>query len=259
MSDPIGLQAHQLHVERGGRAVLRGLSLEVPPGTWTALVGPNGAGKSTAMAALAGVLAVQSGEVSLDGRALSAWPRRERARQLAWLSQQGPMDADLIAREVVMLGRLPYHGLTGSADGRDHQATDEAMAATGCTHLASRRLSELSGGERQRLLIARALATQAAVTLMDEPCAHLDPQYRRQLMRTLRLRTQAGHAVLTAEHDLTHALQADRLVVVTEGTVRAQGAVHDRHVHRELEAVFDGAIRIERCDAGRSWAVWPVA
>ena len=75
MSDPIGLQAHQLHVERGGRAVLRGVSLEVPPGTWTALVGPNGAGKSTAMAALAGVLAVRSGEVSLDGRALSAWPR----------------------------------------------------------------------------------------------------------------------------------------------------------------------------------------
>lgn len=259
MSDPIGLQAHQLHVERDGRAVLRDVSLEVPPGTWTALVGPNGAGKSTALAALAGVLAVRSGNVSLDGRALSAWPRRDRARHLAWLAQQGPMDADLIAREVVMLGRLPHHGLTGSADRRDHQATDAAMAATGCTHLACRRLSALSGGERQRVLIARALATQAAVTLMDEPCAHLDPQYRRQLVRALRFITQSGYAVLTAEHDLSHALQADRLVVLADGTVRAQGAVHDRHVHREMEAVFDGAIRIERCDEGRSWAVWPVA
>ena len=259
MSAPIRLRANQLHVERGGRSVLRGLSLDVPQGTWTALVGPNGAGKSTAIAALAGVLAVRSGEVSLDDRALSAWPRRERALQLAWLSQQGPMDADLLAREVVMLGRLPHHGLTGSADALDHRATDEAMADTGCTHLASRRLFELSGGERQRVLIARALATQAAITLMDEPCAHLDPQYRRQLMRAVRLRTQAGHAVLTAEHDLTHALQADRVVVLADGEVRAQGAVHDRHVHRELEAVFDGAIRIEACDAGRSWAAWPVA
>lgn len=258
MTQPTLLQARQLNVERNRVPVVQDLSLELTAGTWTALVGPNGAGKSTAMAGLAGVLACRSGEVRLGDRAWAAWSPSERARQLAWLSQQGPIDADLTVRDVVMLGRLPHHGLSGSVGPEDHHATDQALLATGCSHLGLRRLGELSGGERQRVLIARVLATHAAVMLMDEPCAFLDPQHRRQLLGVIRSRTQAGDAFLTAEHDLTHALRADRLVVMDAGRIRTQGAAQDPGVHRALIEVFDGAIRIEPMDSGRSWVVLPL-
>ncbi len=237
------LQASDLRVELGGRVVLDGVSGRFSPG-WTALVGPNGAGKSTLLRTLAGLLAAQAGEMLLDGRPLAALAAAQRGRRIAWLAQGFEASGDLTARETVMLGRLPHLGLFGTPGPTDESVVDRAMAATECSAWQHRRLQALSGGERQRVLLARALATEAPVLLLDEPTTHLDPPHQVALARLCR---QLGrtHTVLTVLHDLPLALQADRVLVLQGGRVVADAAFDDPALHAVLVATFGGAVRID--------------
>jgi iron complex transport system ATP-binding protein len=233
--------------------VLREIELSIGPG-WTAIVGPNGAGKSTLLRGLAGLLAPRAGRIELDGQDLAALTPRERARRIAWLAQQGEAGGDLSVRDVVMLGRLPHQGLFGAAGATDHAVVAQAMRDTECADWADRRLHDLSGGERQRVLLARALAVQAPVLLLDEPTTHLDAPHQVALVRLMR---QLGRTrtVVSVLHDLSLALAADRLVVLAAGRVRAAGARDDPAVHAALREVFGGAIRIERL--GDEWLALP--
>lgn len=249
------LSAQALSVALGGRPVINGVSLALHAGQWTAIVGPNGAGKSTLLSVLAGLRTPDAGTVHLLGRPLHEWPARARAQRLAWLSQQGEAGGEIAARDVVRLGRLPHHGLFGAVTVEDERAVDAAMAETESMAYAHRRLSELSGGERQRVLLARALAVQAPVLLLDEPTTHLDPPHQRALVRSLAGRARSGAAVATVLHDLTLALAADRIVVVAAGRVRADGAPGEPQVRRTLVEVFDGALHIE--PVGTRWAALP--
>jgi iron complex transport system ATP-binding protein len=247
------IETRALQVSLGRRAVLRGVDAEFPLG-WTAVVGPNGAGKSTLLRALAGLLTPDAGGVRLEGRTLAAWPVRERGQRIAWMAQATETVSDLSARDVVMLGRIPHLGLVGAAGPRDEAVVDGAMRATECQAWAHRPLSELSGGERQRVLLARALAVQAPVLLLDEPTAHLDPPHQVALVRLCR--SLARHQVVVSVlHDLNLALQADRLLVLRDGRAVAQGHCDDPALHRALEAVFDGSIRVQ--PAGSGWIVLP--
>ena len=241
------LSAQGLTVQLGGRTVLDAVSLDLDPG-WTAIVGRNGAGKSTLLRALAGLLPHSGGSVHLAGRPLASASARERGRQIAWLAQQGEAQGDLTVREVVALGRLPHLGLLGAATADDDAIVEAALAATECTEWAQRRLHELSGGERQRALIARVLAVQAPVLLLDEPTAHLDPPHQVALVKLFATLARE-HTVVSVMHDLSLALRADRLVLLHDGRVRARGAGNDPHVHAAIEAVFEGSVRIERVGA----------
>jgi iron complex transport system ATP-binding protein len=253
------LQADGVGLSLGGRRVVDGVSLTLRPGEWTAIVGPNGAGKSTLLSLLAGLRATEGGSVSLDGRPLSAWSARERGQRLAWLSQQGEADGEIAARDVVRLGRLPHHGLFGAVTARDEAAVDAAMDETECRGFAARRLSELSGGERQRVLLARALAVQAPVLLLDEPTTHLDAPHQRALLRSLIARARTGAAVAVVLHDLTLALLADRLIVLAEGRIRADGPPGDAPLRDTLVEVFGDAFSIERIGSGdpERWVALP--
>lgn len=248
------LAADQLCVSLGGRSVIDGVSLALEPG-WTCIVGPNGAGKSTLLRAMAGLVPLEGGQVLMDGRALTRCHLTERARHTAWLAQQGEAAGDLTARDVVMLGRLPHLGLFGTPGPADHAAVARAMADTECTAWAERRLGDLSGGERQRVLLARALAVEAPVLLLDEPTTHLDPPHQVALVRLLRRLAGEGRTVVSVLHDLPLALLADRLVVMAQGRVAAEGACGDAALHDRLVAVFGGAIRIVRSDDG--WVALP--
>ena len=241
------LQADSVHVGLGDRPVLRGLNCRFDPG-WTAIVGPNGAGKSTLLRVLAGLLAPAEGSVLLDGGALHEMKPVERGRSIAWLAQLGDVTGELTARETVALGRLPHTGLFGAPTAADENAIDRAMAATECGDWQHRRLHELSGGERQRVLLARALATEAPVLLLDEPTAHLDPPHQVALARLCR-RLGRTHTVVTVLHDLPLALQADRVLVLDAGRAVAAGAHDEKALHAALVATFGGAVRISR-DAG---------
>ena len=253
------LQAQDLLLRRGGRAVVDGVSLALARGQWAALVGPNGAGKSSLLALLAGLNRRARGEVWLQGRALADWPPRERSRALAWLAQIGESDGDIAVRDVVRLGRLPRQGLFGATDAADEAAVDAALAETECAALAHRRLSELSGGERQRVLLARALAVQAAVLLLDEPTTHLDAPHQRALLRSLRLRARGGAAVAAVMHDLTLALQADRVLVMADGRLVADGEPGDARLHAAIVEVFQGSLRIAAVPGpgGERWVALP--
>ena len=244
------IRCQDLHVSLGGRAVLHGVDLGIGPG-WTAIVGPNGAGKSTLLRALAGLLAPQQGRIELDGRDFGQWSAPERARRLAWMAQQGETSGELSVRETVELGRIAHLGLGGIPGKRDREVVDRAMQRSECTAWSARRLQELSGGERQRVLLARALATEAPLLLLDEPTTHLDAPHQVALARLFLALAREGRGVVSVLHDLSLALQADQLVLIEAGRVRAAGHPGDPSIQRALEAVFGQAIRVLPGECGR--------
>jgi iron complex transport system ATP-binding protein len=246
------LRGEGLSLVLGGRVVVDDVSIALHAGQWAAIVGPNGAGKSSLLSLLAGLREPAAGQVLLHDRPLAAMPARERARQLAWLAQQdqASADAELAAIDIVRLGRLPHHGLMGAPGAADEAAVQRALVETEAEALAQRRLAELSGGERQRVLLARALAVEAGVLLLDEPTTHLDAPHQRALLRGLAARARDGAAVAAVLHDLTLALAADRVLVMNAGRVVADGAPADASLRMALQAVFDHAFTIEPVQQG---------
>ncbi len=247
------LTARNLTLALGHRPVLRGVSCELGRG-WTAIVGPNGAGKSTLLRVLAGLKHPDAGTVTLDGHEVHRMAPQSRGRQIAWLAQQGEAGGDLSGRETVHLGRLPHLGLFGAPGAADEAIVDAALAATESAAWQHRRLHELSGGERQRLLLARALATEAPVLLLDEPTTHLDPPHQVALARLFR-RLAATHTLVTVLHDLPLALLADRVLLLGEGRVQAHADHDDPALHAAIVSLFQGAVRIRR--EGRRATVVP--
>ena len=241
-----------LSVAYGQRKVLHEIDLEFEPGLWTAVVGPNGSGKSTLLRALAG-LQSSRGEIFLAGRPLKSWPRRSRARQLAWLAQGAPT-TDLTARESVALGRFSDTGWLGSRESVDEAAIEAAMDATGTTEWGHRRLSTLSGGERQRVHLARALATQAKVLLLDEPTTHLDPPHQQDVALLMKRQArEQGVCVVSAIHELSIALAADRLIVVKDGMIIGHGSVNEALSGDWLSAAFGTPIEIVQMQGAFLW------
>lgn len=237
-----------------GRQILREVELTLPSGRWTSIVGPNGAGKSTLLRVLAGLLQTE-GAVRLLGQPMAQWARRERAGQLAWLGQGESGGEDLTAYDVALLGRLPHRAWLAPASEEDHAAVARAMNATQVWQLRERRLGDLSGGERQRVLLARALAVEAPVLLMDEPLAHLDPPHQADWMAIVRDLVAAGGTVISVLHELSVALQADDLLIVQEGSIVHHGPCADPLTHAALRAAFDDRIAIHALDEG--WVALP--
>lgn len=229
----------------GKSQILHGIDLQLPAGRWCAIVGPNGAGKSTLLRVLAGLLPTQ-GAVRLHDRLLHDWPARERARALAWLGQGEAGAEDLIAYDVVLLGRLPHRAWLAPPSDADHTAVQRALADMQVAHLQARRLGDLSGGERQRVLLARALAVQAPVLLMDEPLAHLDPPHQADWLAVVRAQVAAGGTVVSVLHELGMALQADDLLIVQGGRIAHHGPCASPVTHRALQAAFDGRIDVHQ-------------
>lgn len=239
----MALQAHGVSVRVHDATLLHDVSLGVPRGRWTCVIGPNGAGKSTLLKALAG-LVPHAGTVRLLGRPLSSWPRRQRACALVWLGQGETGPDDLTVWDVAMLGRLPHQRWMQVPSAADRTAVEHALRATGAWAWRTRALGQLSGGERQRVLLARALATQAEVLLMDEPLTHLDPPHQADWLALVRALVAQGKTVVSVLHEINMALQADVLVIVAAGRVLHQGASSDAATHRALERVFEGCLQV---------------
>jgi iron complex transport system ATP-binding protein len=244
----------RLQVRLGGAQVLHGIDLSLPEGRWTAIVGPNGAGKTTLLKALAHLLPYQ-GRVDLLGRDASAWEHRARARAVAWLGQNEGGAEDLLARDVVMLGRLPHQSWLGASSAEDSAAVEAAMRETQCWAWRGRPLGHLSGGERQRVLLARALAVQATILVMDEPLANLDPPHQADWLRIVRGHVGRGGTALSVLHETTMALHADEMLVMDAGRVVHHGACSDTATHRALEQVFNQRIGVHAL-AGQ-WVALP--
>jgi len=248
------LLAEGLRVTLGGTQVLHGVDLALPPGRWTTIVGPNGAGKTTLLKALAQLLHYE-GRVRLLDRQAPAWSHKARARTLAWLGQNEGGAEDLLAQDVVMLGRLPHQPWLGVASEQDHAVVQATMQETQCWDWRHRPLGSLSGGERQRVLLARALAVQAPLLLMDEPLANLDPPHQADWLRIVRRHVERGGTAVSVLHEITMALHADEMVVMDGGRVVHQGPCAHSGTHRALERVFHQRITIHSL-AGQ-WVALP--
>lgn len=248
------LQASELTLRLGTAEILHGVSLALPQARWSCIVGPNGAGKSTLLKALAGLLP-HTGRIDLLGRPLGAWRSRERARQLAWLGQNESSADDLTAYDVVMLGRLPHQAWLAPPSAADHAAVERALRSTQAWDWRERALGQLSGGERQRVLLARALAVEAQVLLMDEPLANLDPPHQVDWLLLVRELVASGHTVVSVLHEISMALHADELVIMAQGRILHHGGCDEAATHRVLESVFDQRLRVQRL--ADQWVAMP--
>jgi iron complex transport system ATP-binding protein len=240
------LTLDRLSVTLGGALVLDRLSTEVADGEWVALIGPNGAGKTTALRAVAGLVAYE-GRVSVlkdDARALAG---KQLARRVALVPQVPLIPGDVTVLAYVLLGRTPHLGYFGSERRSDHRAVDAALEQLDLIPFARRTLDTLSGGERQRATLARALAQDAPILLLDEPTAALDMGRQQQVLEIVdELRMSRGLTVVSTMHDLTLAGQyADRLLLLDGGRLVAAGSAEEvltralitQHYRADVEVV----------------------
>jgi iron complex transport system ATP-binding protein len=238
----VALTAHNVTVMHDEFKAVNNVSLTLHAGEWVSLVGPNGAGKSSLLKALAG-LAPAEGQVSLRGKPWAAWNRRERAQTLAWMGQAEAGQDDLTVYDVAMLGRLPHQSWLSTPSAKDHAVVEVALKTVQAWDWRTRSLGQLSGGERQRVLLARALAVQAQVYLMDEPLAGVDVPHQADWLEWVRCLTETGAAVVSVLHELNLALQADRVWVMSEGRWVHSGLPNDPDTHQALSAVFQNRLQ----------------
>jgi len=218
------LSLRDLSVKAGKTTLLHPTDLTVAPGEWLSIIGPNGAGKSTLLRAIVGATK-SSGTITLDGASLGEMKRTERARHVAWVPQNPTIPTGFLVLDYVLLGRTPHRHLLAAERPHDLSVVHRVLQELDLTGFARRDIASLSGGERQRVIIARALAQEAPILLLDEPTTALDLGHQQEVLLLLdQLRTQ-GRTIVSTMHDLTLAGQfADRLVMLSHGQIAAMGS-----------------------------------
>lgn len=241
------LRADRVAFSYGRHRVLRDVTLEVFPGEFLALAGCNGAGKTTLLHLLTGYLNPESGEVHLEGVPMTRLTRREAARRMAYVPQRSASVFPFRVEEIVLMGRQPYAGLAAFDTEEDCRAAARALEEVGLGREAGGRLfEELSGGERQLVLIARALAQQAPILILDEPATYLDLRRQWEVMRLLERRRAAGATIVATFHDLNLAARwTTRLALLHEGRIAATGTAEEVLRPEILEPVYGLALRVE--------------
>ena len=239
------LEIDNLSVDLGGVRVLDSVSTSVEKGCWLGLVGPNGAGKTTLLRAVAGLVSYD-GEIRIGGRSSVAASRREAARLVAYVPQRPILPAAMTVTDYVLLGRSAHHSFLGSETRRDRRVVATVLDRLDLGNLARRPLGQVSGGEAQRAVLARALAQEAPVLVLDEPTASLDLGHGQRVLELAdELRREHALSVLCALHDLTIAGQyADQLLVLSGGRAVLSGSPQVVLTGPSIEAIFEATVEI---------------
>jgi iron complex transport system ATP-binding protein len=250
--DGSALRAEHVSFAYGRRAVLRDVTLAVARGAMLALAGPNGSGKSTLLALLAGTRRPRQGSIAVHGRAIESYERRALARLVAVVPQDTSVTFPYTVAEMVLMGRAPHRPLLGLEGVRDVAIAEQVMAETGILALAGRRITELSGGERQRVIVARALAQEPAVLLLDEPTTHLDIRHAIEILELVAAVNRTRQVTVVAVlHDLTSAaLYFDRIVFLRGGELVADGPPRTTITAATIERVFAAEVRVDSDEDG---------
>ena len=233
------IEVNDLTVRFGPITALSSVSMAVSDGQFIGLVGPNGSGKTTLIRAIAGVLQSETGSVTVAGRSVTGVSSRSVSRSVAVVPQDTSLTFDFPVRDIVSMGRTPYVSRLGRAEQSDRQAVNQALERTAIRELADRSISEVSGGERQRVFLARALAQDTPVLLLDEPTASLDINHQIRTLELVRDLADDGKTVVAAIHDLNLAAHyCDELVLLGDGRTVASGPPADVLTEDHLESVF---------------------
>jgi iron complex transport system ATP-binding protein len=253
------LEARGIGFAYGAAPVFANVDFDLAPSELVMLIGPNGAGKSTLLHLLLGLLRPTAGSVRISGAPVETLERSAIARRVAFVPQDVRSDFAFTVRELVAMGRTPHLGRFRPEGPADVQAIDGALAATETTGLAERLISDLSGGERQRVHLARALAQDTSVLLLDEPTANLDVEHQLHILGLVRKLVRGGKAAVVALHDLSLAARfAHRIVVLAHGGVAASGSPDDVITEDMLEVCFRIRARIVRDGENRTITVVPL-
>ncbi len=237
-----------LHVSYGPIQALRGVTMSAKHGEFLGIIGPNGSGKSTLLRAIVRELRPHEGQILLDGRDIWLFDSRALARRVAVVPQNTAIAFDFTVLEVVLLGRTPHLGRLEMEGANDYQAAENALAVTDTAHLRDRPATQISGGELQRVMIAKALAQEPELLLLDEPTSHLDINHQLHIMDLVReLNDQRGLTVISVHHDLNLAAQyCDRLVVLKDGVVFSEGSPADVLTAETVEEAYGAEVEVGR-------------
>lgn len=240
------LIAENLECGYPGRTVLEKIALDLEGGRVLGLIGPNGAGKSTLLNTLARMIRPRSGRVLLAGKDLWKIPSRDAASAMGFTPQEGGGTLSLTVRQFVELGRSPHRGWLLPLTGEDNMIVDECLEKTGLTGLKERSVLELSGGEQQRAALARVLAQEPKILVLDEPTSHLDIKFQTEILDLVRdLADSRGISVIISIHDLnTAALYSDRLALVGGGEIAAYGIPEEVLKEDILSRIYDTSIMV---------------
>lgn len=255
------MRAVAIYAGYPGVPVLHGVSLEVAPGEMLAIVGPNGAGKSTLLKVLGGSMKTSEGRVELFGRPLDSIERRELARTVASVGQENAVAFRFTVIELVLMGRAPHLGAFRFESRRDLEIATAALDRFGLLRLAGRHVHELSGGERKRVFLARALAQEAKIALLDEPTAFLDLKHVAEIFARFReLCAERAMAVIATMHDLNAAaLYADRVLLLKDGVAVACGAPVEVLTAANLRSVYETEVYVGRNPSTGALIILPAA
>lgn len=247
------LEARGLVCGYDGRRVLEGVDLALQQGEFAGLIGPNGSGKTTLLRALTGRLPAERGEVLLDAVPIASLPRRMVAQRVAVVPQMSSPPFEFTVREIVAMGRTPHLGRLQAERAEDRDAVAHALELTDTTALADRPVTELSGGEYQRVVIARALAQQAAIMLLDEPVSHLDIGHQAEILDLLtRLNRDEERTILYVSHDLNLAARyCNRLIALDAGRIVAQGAPEEIITEELITDLYHCRVLVDTGPSGR--------
>lgn len=243
------LEAKNITVGYGHREAIAGVSVRVTPNQMTAVIGPNGAGKTTLIRALNGALEPLSGEILLEGMPLSAFARRAIGRRIAVVAQEAELRFPVTVMEFVLGGRYAWSntGAWGWETSRDVDVAEEALQETKLDAFGARLMNELSGGERQRAVLARALATEAAILLLDEPTANLDLAHQASVLQVVRAHCdERGTGAIVVTHDINLAAEfSDRVLLIKDGRVVATGSPLEVLTPELLRKVFEIEVLVD--------------
>lgn len=250
MNQPlISLDRLRFSYDGAGATVLNDLSLDIPPGTITAVLGPNGAGKTTLLHVILGLLAPQAGQVRLNGRPQTGYSRQALSQMVGLVLQAEYIPFSFTVSEYVLLGRAPYLGLLSLPSKEDHQISLEAIAMLGLAPLKERSILELSGGERQMVMLARAVAQQTPILLLDEPTSHLDLGNKSRILQVLRTLAEQGVTIILTTHEPDVAIAAARyLVLMQAGRILDSGPLDQILTPEKLSATYGVPVRVVKIE-----------
>lgn len=234
------LSVKNVGVEIDGRWLVRGCDVSLKQGNLTALVGPNGSGKTTLLRLMSGLMNPTEGEAQLNGNHIEHYSRNTLAQNISFVPQDTHVDFAFTVKEIVAMGRHPYLGKFRREGAKDKSAIDEAMHRADVVHLSDRFVTELSGGERQRVIIARALATESDILLLDEPTANLDIAHALDVLELCKALAEEGKTVGIALHDINAAARyANEIVLLNNGHIFKQGKPDEVLQEGFLNEVFN--------------------